>query len=422
MNELEHLKIHMQKGCLSDIPNKFGTNRNENLHRSINHCLAGHRLGVELAIALISVFFYSWNQKRNGERNNSIIYSLLRNSMTNTSTSLSRNTCFGIGTSGERKYSEQQLGTAFSCTQNVAKAMQILKLIGQTEHSPKESSCDSILEVLQCALSHLMLEESLDNLSKSHPKISRPSSMKMISHFSKQGMLVQEETVHSRCLANILDSFQLDSIEIEKDGNCLFSSIATYLLLYQTSLSGCLLEHMQIIGLSSTMSTSKIVERLRELLVHEWLTFKHVYYPFFAAIIPECDYEAETKRFLHSGFFSSNLGDAMLYGLSSVLQLPLVVFTSIENWPHMTIHPRNNIPVDSTPILLSFLHSGPGHYSLVTQKNVDPSFNLIPTPTQDNIPHENVSCRCGRGRNASKNQKLNCSKSSCTLVEILHCW
>ena len=77
--ELDQLKKHMEKGCLSEIPSNFGTNRNENLHRSINHRLSGHRLGVELAVALLSVFFHTWNMKRSGQSSTSIYASYLRN-------------------------------------------------------------------------------------------------------------------------------------------------------------------------------------------------------------------------------------------------------------------------------------------------------------------------------------------------------
>jgi len=66
LNEIEHLKRHMEKGCLSDIPPGFGTNRNENLHRSLNHRLAGHRMGIDLALGLIATFFHTWNAKRSG--------------------------------------------------------------------------------------------------------------------------------------------------------------------------------------------------------------------------------------------------------------------------------------------------------------------------------------------------------------------
>lgn len=112
------------------------------------------------------------------------------------------------------------------------------------------------------------------------------------------------------------------------------------------------------------MSRSTLVQHLRELLVHEWLTNEDEYQPFFDDI---ANFEAESMKYLKSGFFSSTLGDAMLLGLSNALLLPMVVFTSVESWPYFTIHPRT-APVDSNPIFLAFLQAGPGHYSLVSKK------------------------------------------------------
>ena len=58
--EIEHLRLYIQKGCLSDIPPECGTERNEQLHRLLNHSLitGATRISVEPAIALLSVQFY----------------------------------------------------------------------------------------------------------------------------------------------------------------------------------------------------------------------------------------------------------------------------------------------------------------------------------------------------------------------------
>ena len=76
-------------------------------------------------------------------------------------------------------------------------------------------------------------------------------------------------------------------------------------------------------------------------------------------------YEAESSKYTQSGVFSSDLGDAMLLGLANVLQLRIVVFSSIESWPYFIIHPQT-VPIDSPPILLAYLQIGPGHYSLAS--------------------------------------------------------
>lgn len=66
---------------------------------------------------------------------------------------------------------------------------------------------------------------------------------------------------------------------------------------------------------------------------------------------------------LQSAVYSSTFGDAMLLGLSNVLCLPIAVFTSIESRSYNPIHLQSP-SVDINPILLTFLHVGPGHFSL----------------------------------------------------------
>ena len=138
--------------------------------------------------------------------------------------------------------------------------------------------------------------------------------------------------------------------------------------------------HLQNIGISFRMSRCAHVKHLRELLVHEWLVYQVEYQPFFNGIM-----------------------DAML------MRLPIVVFTSIQSWPCLTIHPRS-IPVDSTPILLSFLQVGPGHYDLLVENKTD--LASTPSSTTTTSQKKIVVCRCGRGRNVKNKQKINCSKSS----------
>ena len=56
-HKIQNLLVHVDKGCLSAVPPNFGTNRNENLHHSLNRRLSGTRLGVEVAVALLDTFF-----------------------------------------------------------------------------------------------------------------------------------------------------------------------------------------------------------------------------------------------------------------------------------------------------------------------------------------------------------------------------
>lgn len=156
------------------------------------------------------------------------------------------------------------------------------------------------------------------------------------------------------------------------------------------------------------MSKKTLIQYLRELLVHEWLCNQCEYQPFFLDID---DLETECVKYLECGIFSSALGDAMLFGLSNVLHLPIVVFTSAENWPYFTIQ-----PVISKPILLTFLQCGPGHYSLASPTDTIPSEVVqLVSDAQSQSPKV-ISCSCGRGRNSGDKQKQNCFRFSLAVL------
>ena len=74
LRELDQLKKHISIGCLSEVPAGFGTNRNENLHRSLNRWLSGHKIGVDL-VALLSTFFHIWNIKHSSSCRTSLMAS-----------------------------------------------------------------------------------------------------------------------------------------------------------------------------------------------------------------------------------------------------------------------------------------------------------------------------------------------------------
>lgn len=88
--EIDKLKIHIRKGCLSGILPGEGTEGNEVLHHFINRCLlcGSATIGPELAIAVLTVLFYTLNSKKkqpNHERNaRTNIYMPIEGKMTGT--------------------------------------------------------------------------------------------------------------------------------------------------------------------------------------------------------------------------------------------------------------------------------------------------------------------------------------------------
>lgn len=56
-NRLKNLKDHIKNGCLSEIPPGYSTSINESLHEKLNRLFAGAKMGPELAVALLTIFF-----------------------------------------------------------------------------------------------------------------------------------------------------------------------------------------------------------------------------------------------------------------------------------------------------------------------------------------------------------------------------
>ena len=61
LKQIQNLREHIKKGCLSGIPPGFGTEKNEQIHRLLNRSLltGATRISIELAVALLTVLFYS---------------------------------------------------------------------------------------------------------------------------------------------------------------------------------------------------------------------------------------------------------------------------------------------------------------------------------------------------------------------------
>ena len=63
---MENLRVHIRKGCLSDIPPGSGTERNEYIHRILNRSLllGSTSISVELAYAILTIIFFNMNTKK----------------------------------------------------------------------------------------------------------------------------------------------------------------------------------------------------------------------------------------------------------------------------------------------------------------------------------------------------------------------
>lgn len=67
VHEINCLKKHIEKGCLSNIPPGCGSEKNENVHKNLRHIVARSRLGVESALAFSFQFFVTSGMKERME-------------------------------------------------------------------------------------------------------------------------------------------------------------------------------------------------------------------------------------------------------------------------------------------------------------------------------------------------------------------
>lgn len=68
--EMENLRVHVRKGCLSGIEPDQGTECNERIHQTLNKSLlcGAPTIGPEIAIAVLSLIFYGLNCKKQGKK------------------------------------------------------------------------------------------------------------------------------------------------------------------------------------------------------------------------------------------------------------------------------------------------------------------------------------------------------------------
>ena len=272
-----------------------------------------------------------------------------------------------------------------------------------------EKKNEIIYHILRNTFSLLHSKEILNKSSHTHTKISRILKANIAAHEE----VPHNKTIDDSRLDNVLLSFGFKKWEVPSDGHCIFTSIVFFLeKVFKLNNENELISHLQSIGITSD---NYDVLLLRALMVDEWLLNHQDYQSFFIDAL--LDFEAEAENYRGNGVFASCLGDAMLLGLSNVLHLQIIVFTSIPSWPHFTIYPRCP-PASQNPLYLAYIHGSSGHYYLaikqveasaqptVTDNDIEKASELT-----DNKNMNTLSCRCGRGRNSTNSERVNCCEN-----------
>ena len=145
-------------------------------------------------------------------------------------------------------------------------------------------------------------------------------------------------------MQNIATSFGLQIVPVSADGNCFFRSVAFQI--HQVMHSDCSAElrrHLQNLGISPEVTTEDLQLLLRHLLVEEWMNNRDEYQSF----IDPLEFESEVRRFRRNGEFAGPLGDALPLGMANVLNIPLLIFTTVHNMPIVPVAPRRTFTIPS---------------------------------------------------------------------------
>jgi len=90
----------------------------------------------------------------------------------------------------------------------------------------------------------------------------------------------------------------------------------------------------------------------------------------------------EMRRYRKYNEFSGEIGDLMASTLANVLKIPFALFTSIPNFPLMSIRPVSCLNDSNVIIYLAFDNTGCGHYDAIVDASIQSATNVQIKPHQ----------------------------------------
>ena len=415
---IKNLEVHMQLGCLSGIKPGRGTNRNEALHRKLNHIMCASRYGVELAYALLTTCFYHHNEKMLAKVEKRAEKPILAYQQVLGSSCLTAEK-FGL------TFPQTETGRPESSSQSISP----LQLKTSSYDAIKErilSSSYSILGYSALLTDEGLIDETSDDISSDDDSVSLEWAKTVllqafawyyiydvISGYSltayvKSGNIPfmssaltnlfvwgqatdtdMERQTHEDRLDSVLRSWNFERITVPGDGDCLFTSVAMNIKHFSQLGNESLCNILKDLSIDPNIqSIPGIVSILRKAVVDEWLGENTGDYQSFLTLD---QLQEQAQAFLNSGTFTGDIGDLVVRALTNVLKSPIVVFTSVENMPTIVLTPPHVAIANTQPLHIAFNAHGLGHY--------DAAFWASPEPqqlTEESTSPQQPTCSCGR--------------------------
>ena len=319
IKEINNIKVHISKGCLSDIPPGCGTTRNERLNRHLNEFLQKSKMSVYLAYARC---FKLFSKLKCMDDAAAYLYDV------------------NTGNVRLESFAIDNANTLKNCEGDQKK---------QIHRSMKMLSESNVTEIARTIGINSMHSAAFTTGSSADRDFEINNSV-FIPQDSDR--LEQFETPLGSA-GNV--------VQIPRDGNCFFMAVASHVLQLisdSSTESNMVRNHLESIGITRGKTISSLAQLLRRLVVEEWTgEFRSEYEGFLTNHAP---IEKQAQAFLTDGHYSTSLGDAMPLAMANVLQIPLhIYFTPGDG--SQRVSPRDNVE-GIAPLPLAFTNDGPGHY------------------------------------------------------------
>ncbi len=411
--EVRNIKKHIACGCLSGIRPGRGTNRNENLHKNLNSLMGSSRYGVELANALIATCLHKHNMKRSSTPSTPVTLHQCT-SLSTESFGLACTAQLSTVAAQENELNELYIHNSGSelllCrlhSLNTAVQLNCEEAGDDNEHHDDTVENESTINIDTLTIKTIIAQSILWYYT--HVSVSRQSTTASMDvrhmpfmHMNTDQVIencLTEAVQHNEVLENTLAAWNFQQIQVDRDGNCLFVSVVTNLML-----NGEHPSNKHLAAIHSTLPTPDnmmdVVKSLRTAIVNEWMGERTSQYQSF--LTGHQLHEIATN-YLSMGEFAGDVGDLILPALSNVLRAPIVLFTNIEHLPIIVQYPTITLNVHTEPIYLTFDQVG-AHYGVAIPI-------LMETRDKDDeTVTSTVTCNCGRKSSKGPSCALELSK------------
>ena len=449
LKQITNIKVHMKKGCLSGIKPGRGTNRNENLHKNLNAIMTASKYGVEYAYALLTLCFFKHNEKQLAKaEKRQYAYPIEYYISTVPRVQLPNPEHFGLHfassapdnihpkqdcvaqadspqltLSSDYKVICARINAKTTACRAQGTCISEVSVVCHNSHVPEQAhdseeetpfiAVSSVKQVLLKALSWFFMHRYITNNSETAslqiqtiPFIN--SAMGNLFNPLMEMAAEPSITAHKKRLDDVVASWNFRCTAVPADGNCLFHAVAVNLC--SPRYKHTLQQMAQVVDMQH--SPVNIATVLRQLVVDEWLgEHSNEYWGFIGSAE---GLQRQATQFAKSGEFASDIGDLVLAALSNILNIPIVVFTSVENMPIIVQYPSYSSISTPDPIYLAYLQHGLGHYdaALPISENIDtpPVNGSIHTDTHAT---KTSGCSCGRKSGGGKACNFELHKYTC---------